>query len=131
FKNPSPKDPVMHEIARQATVAWGRRGVDAITAHDLYWMDIPPRPIESPESHNTQPGSSLSAMVWDLNLWEDPLEPDQPMAQNLKRKWDKGHNIRAVGFRGNRNQSRGGGRGQGRGRGRGEGRGTAHNLEGS
>ncbi|QRW16079.1 beta-lactamase superfamily protein [Rhizoctonia solani] len=54
FPNPSPSDPIMREIARQATVAWGRRDASAIAAHDLFWIDIPQRPVEpsgSPESN--------------------------------------------------------------------------------
>ncbi|KDN51014.1 hypothetical protein RSAG8_00643, partial [Rhizoctonia solani AG-8 WAC10335] len=127
FKNPSPNDPIMREIARQATVAWGRRGVNAMAAHDLYWMDIPPRPVvEAPESRGVQPSSGPSATVWDAHLWEDPLEPDQPMPQNLKRKWDNSHRG-AGGFRENRN--RGGGRGRGRGRGHGGGRGDERSSQ--
>ncbi|CAE6455271.1 unnamed protein product [Rhizoctonia solani] len=114
FKDPSPSNPIMREIARQATVAWGRRGVDAIAAHDLHWMDIPPRPIESPESQVVQSTPNPST-VWDAHLWDAPLGPDQPMAPNLKRKWDKTHPTGARGFRGNWN--RGGGRGRWRGRG--------------
>ncbi|CAE6463952.1 unnamed protein product [Rhizoctonia solani] len=127
FKNPSPNDPVMREIARQATVAWGRRGVDAIAAHDLYWMDIPSRPVESPQSQDMQPSTGPSANIWDAHLWEDPLEPDQPMPQNLKRKWEKTHTRGAGGFRGNWN--RGGGRGRGRGRGHGDTRGDERSSQ--
>ncbi|CAE6480489.1 unnamed protein product [Rhizoctonia solani] len=121
FENPSPSNPIMREIARQATVAWGRRGVDAIAAHDLYWMDIPPRPIESPESQVVQSNPNPST-VWDAHLWDDPLGPDQPMTPNLKRKWDKTHPTGARGLRGNWNR-RGG---RGRWRGRGGGGGDAH-----
>ncbi|CAE6427859.1 unnamed protein product [Rhizoctonia solani] len=123
FKNPSPNDPIMREIARQATVAWGRRGVNAIAAHDLFWMDIPPRPVESPQSQDVQPSSGPNAIVWDAHLWEDPLEPDQPMPHNLKRKWEKTHTRGGGGFRGNWNRGSGSGRGRGRGRGRGYGHG--------
>ncbi|CAE6398094.1 unnamed protein product [Rhizoctonia solani] len=116
FQNPSQNDPIMREIARQATVAWGRRGASAITTHDLFWMDIPPRPIEPPESQETQPSTSSSEIVWGADLWDDPIEPDQPMNQTSKRKWEQTHPT-GSGPRGNRSRGRGGGRGRGRGRG--------------
>ncbi|KAB5595420.1 hypothetical protein CTheo_1097 [Ceratobasidium theobromae] len=117
FKNPTPKDPVMREIARQATAAWGRRGAHAVAAHDLYWIDIPLRNNEIPSSQQTTPSNSATestqgTMVWDPNLWEDPVEPDQSMPTALKRKWDQGQHARGRGpFHGHWRRGRGRGRG--------------------
>ncbi|KAG9124956.1 hypothetical protein FRC07_009568 [Ceratobasidium sp. 392] len=118
FKNPSPGHPVMREIARQATVAWGRRGAHAIAAHDLSWIDIPQPQVEEQAPNTTL---DLEGMVWENDLWDEPQEPDQPGSTVTKRKWDN-----------EASSQRGGGssrghywkRGRGRGRGgRGGGRG--------
>ncbi|KAG9084117.1 hypothetical protein FS749_005496 [Ceratobasidium sp. UAMH 11750] len=107
FKNPSPGHPVMREIARQATVAWGRRGANAIAAHDLFWIDIPQLRVEE-----QTPSVALDPeeMVWEATLWDEPLEPDQFANPTItKRKWDN-----------ETSNHRGGGywkRGRGRGRG--------------
>lgn len=74
FENPSPGHPVMREIARQATVAWGRRGVKAITAHDLFWIDIPQLQVEETTRDIELDPEEL---VWEPEVWDEPLEPDQ------------------------------------------------------
>ncbi|KAG8742250.1 hypothetical protein FRC10_001737 [Ceratobasidium sp. 414] len=101
FENPSPGHPVMREIARQATVAWGRRGVNAIAARDLFWIDIPQLQIE-------EQTPSVAADLEESNLWDEPLEPDQAADTTTKRKWDNSnHQGRGYWKRG-RGRGRGG-----------------------
>jgi hypothetical protein len=105
----------MREIARQATVAWGRRGVSAITAHDLYWVDIPRPYAEERDTHkvgSVDPVPTASeAMVWESDLWDDPQEPDQAGDNILKRKWEN----QAPSQRGGGSSRGGWTRGRGRG----------------
>ncbi|KAF8760038.1 Beta-lactamase superfamily domain [Rhizoctonia solani] len=110
FPNPSPSDPIMREIARQATVAWGRRDASAIAAHDLFWIDIPQRPVEPSGSPEKQPSTSSSGIVCETHLWDDPLEPDQPTSQISKRKWAQNHTEGSRGSHGNLSRGRGRGR---------------------
>ncbi|KAG9081693.1 hypothetical protein FRC06_005448, partial [Ceratobasidium sp. 370] len=124
FKNPSPGHPVMREIARQATVAWGRRGANAIAAHDLLWIDIPQVEEQTPSV-----ALDLEEMVWENNLWDDPLEPEQIADATAKRKWDnETSSQRGGGHSRGGNWKRGRGRGRGRG-GRGGGRGGHVNVD--
>ena len=86
----------MREIARQATAAWGRRGTNAITAHDLLWIDIPQQRIDESEvskavaaSGNASLSTLIAAeMTWGNDQWDDPLEPDQSSGPIQKRKWE-------------------------------------------
>lgn len=120
----------MREIARQATVAWGRRGAHAVTTYDLFWIDIPPLHVEAPDpqvstSVADAAGSTGGTMVWDPNLWDEPAEPDQEPPPELKRKWENDLPIRSRGPP-QGDWKRGRGRGRGWGRGGGPARGTQH-----
>ncbi|QRV87803.1 metallo-beta-lactamase superfamily protein [Ceratobasidium sp. AG-Ba] len=104
---------LMREIARQATVSWGRRGARAIAAHDLSWIDIPQSQIEDVEPSISQDPEEL---VWEPEIWDEPLEPDQTEDTTSKRKWDGQHGEgRSRGSNWKRGRGRGrGGRGRGR-----------------
>lgn len=78
----------MREIARQATVAWGRRGTNAVAAHDLLWIDIPQQLIDENGANQTAAASGSAAVTGDDDQWDDPMEPDQALTQIHKRKWD-------------------------------------------
>lgn len=98
----------MREIARQATAAWGRRGANAVAAHDLLWIDIPQQRIDTSDASGVTTAST-SASVWDNDQWDEPQEPDQAPA--VKHKWENKQPFQRGGGAPRGNWKRGRGRG--------------------